>query len=212
MDAVGQMSGRDQFQQQALKMISSPQVAKAFDIRYEPDEVRDRYGRTSLGQNCLLARRLVEAGVSYVSCLSGGGWDTHVDNFRPQKELLLPRLDQAISALVTDLHDRGLDQRVLVNVMGEFGRTPRINKDAGRDHWPGAFCALFAGGGLHMGQMIGSTDAQAAFPTSQPYSPGDVLATIYHVLGIDHRQEFRDHTGRVFPILREGKPIPELVG
>jgi len=211
IDSAGQVSGMDRFQQQALKMVSSRQVAEAFDIRYEPREVRDRYGRTSLGQNCLLARRLVEAGVSYVSCLSGGGWDTHIDNFRPQKELLLPRLDQAISALVTDLHERGLDKRVLVNVMGEFGRTPRINKDAGRDHWPGTFCALFAGGGLNMGQMIGSTDAHAAFPTSQPYSPGDVLATIYHVLGIDYRQEFRDDTGRIFPILREGEPIPELV-
>lgn len=212
VDMASQFNALDRFQRQAMEMVTSPRVAEAFDISQESDEMRDRYGRTRMGQNCLLARRLVEAGVSYVSCLSGGGWDTHVDNFRPQKEVLLPRLDRAISALVSDLHERGLDKRVLVNVMGEFGRTPRINKDAGRDHWPGTFCALFAGGGLKMGQMIGATDAHAAFPTSNPYSPGDVLATIYHVLGINHRVEFPDGAGRTFPILREGAPIGELVG
>jgi len=164
-----------------------------------------------MGQNCLLARRLVEAGVSYVSCLSGGGWDTHKDNFVPQRELLLPRLDQAISAMVSDLSESGLDKRVLVNVMGEFGRTPKINQDAGRDHWPGTFCALFAGGGLNMGQMIGTTDTQAAYPTSRPYSPGSVLATIYHVLGIDYRHDFPDKIGRRYPTLPEGEPISELV-
>ena len=189
-----------------------PNVAQAFDIRQESTATRDRYGRTSMGQNLLLARRLVEAGVSFVSCLSGGGWDTHEDNFRRQKDILLPRVDQAVSALVSDLHDRGLEKRVLVNVMGEFGRTPHINKDAGRDHWPGAFCALFAGGGIRAGQMIGTTDAHAAYPTSAPFSPGDVLATIYHVLGVDVRQEFHDRSGRTFPVLREGTPISELVG
>ena len=210
-DAWGRIGATDAYYHEALDMITRPDVVRAFDIASEPESVRERYGRTSMGQNCLLARRLVEAGVSYVSCLSGGGWDTHVDNFRPQRELLLPRLDRAISALVTDLFDRGLDQRVLVNVMGEFGRTPKVNQDAGRDHWPGAFCALFAGGGLKMGQMIGTTDSHAAYPTSRPYSPGDVLATIYHVLGIDTDDTFVDHAGRPTRVLPNGQAIPELI-
>ena len=211
LDASGQLAGMDAFYRQAMEMITSPRALGAFDIAQEPDSVRERYGRSSVGQNLLLARRLVEAGVSYVSCLSGGGWDTHVDNFNIQKNVLLPRFDRALSALIADLHDRGLAEHVLVHVMGEFGRTPKINKDAGRDHWPGAFCVLMAGGGLKMGQMIGTTDRQAAYPTSKPYSPGDVLATIYHVLGIDWQQEFHDHAGRPVKILNQGTPIPELV-
>ena len=210
IDASGQVAGMDAFHQQAMDMITSSSAIRAFDIRQEPDRVRERYGRTSMGQNLLLARRLVEAGVSYVSCLSGGGWDTHVNNFGEQKNVLLPRLDQALSALILDLHERGLQKRVLVNVMGEFGRTPKINKDAGRDHWPGAFCVLMAGGGLEMGQMIGTTDRHAAYPTSKPYSPGDVLATIYHVLGINRQEEFHDHAGRPIKILGQGEPIAEL--
>ena len=210
MDASGRLIGMDAFYQQAMDLITSSSAIRAFDIRQEPESVRERYGRTSLGQNLLLARRLVEAGVSYVSCLSGGGWDTHVNNFGEQKNVLLPRLDRALSALIIDLHDRGLQKRVLVNVMGEFGRTPKINKDAGRDHWPGAFCVLMAGGGLTMGQMIGTTDRHAAYPTSKPYSPGDVLATIYRVLGIDWQDEFHDRAGRPMKILNQGQPIAEL--
>jgi hypothetical protein len=211
LDASGQITGMDAFYQQAMDLITSSNAIRAFDIEREPKQVRERYGRSSMGQNLLLARRLVEAGVSYVSCLSGGGWDTHVNNFGEQKNVLLPRLDQALSALISDLDERGLSKRVLVNVMGEFGRTPKINKDAGRDHWPGAFCVLMAGGGLQMGQMIGTTDRHGAYPTSKPYSPGDILATIYHVLGIDWRQEFHDLAGRPIKILSEGKPIAELV-
>lgn len=210
LDVSGQIAGMDAFYQQAMDLITSPNALRAFDIEQEPDRVRERYGRSSMGQNLLLARRLVESGVSYVSCLSGGGWDTHVNNFGEQKNVLLPRLDQALSALITDLYERGLHNRVLLNVMGEFGRTPKINKDAGRDHWPGAFCVLMAGGGLQMGQMIGTTDRHGAYPTSKPYSPGDVLATIYHVLGIDWQQEFHDLAGRPIKILSTGKPISEL--
>jgi hypothetical protein len=209
-DASGEIVGMDAFYQQAMSLITSTNAIRAFDIEQEPIAIRERYGRTSMGQNLLLARRLVESGVSYVSCLSGGGWDTHVNNFGEQKNVLLPRLDQALSALIIDLHERGLHNRVLVNVMGEFGRTPKINKDAGRDHWPGAFCVLMAGGGLRMGQMIGTTDRHGAFPTSKPYSPGDVLATIYHVLGIDWRHEFHDRAERPIRILSEGEPIAEL--
>ena len=211
LDASGQLAGMDAFYQQAMEMITSPAALRAFDITREPDSVRERYGRSSVGQNLLLARRLVEAGVSYVGCLSGGGWDTHVDNFREQRNVLLPRFDRALAALIGDLHERGLAQRVLVNVMGEFGRTPKINKDAGRDHWPGAFWVLMAGGGLKMGQMIGTTDRYAAYPTSKAYSPGDVLATIYHVVGIGTEREFHDHAGRPVKILGQGSPIAELV-
>ena len=211
MDNRGDLQSLDQFAREAFEMVTNERTAEAFDITREPEELRDRYGRTSIGQNCLLARRLVESGVTFVSCLSGGGWDTHADNFNLQRNVTLPRLDQAISALVTDLFERGLDRHVLVNVMGEFGRTPKINKDAGRDHWPGASFALFSGGGLQMGQMIGTTDKHAAYPTSKPFSPEDVLSTIYHVLGINHHHVLRDASQRPIPILPSGKPIPDLI-
>jgi uncharacterized protein (DUF1501 family) len=193
-------------------MITSPQTARAFAIDQESEATRERYGRSPLGQNLLLARRLVESGVTFVSCLSGGGWDTHAHNFRDLKTVLLPRLDKALSALVDDLYERGLDRDVLVNVMGEFGRTPQVNKDAGRDHWPGAGFAFFAGGGLRMGQMIGETDKLAAYPLRDACSPGDVLATVYHVLGIDSRHIFYDAAQRPIPVLPDGRPISSLVG
>ena len=211
METLGDLQSLDRFSREALEMITNTRTAEAFDITREPDGMRDRYGRTSIGQNCLLARRLVESGVTFVSCLSGGGWDTHVDNFNRQRDITLPRLDQAISALVTDVFERGLNRHVLINVMGEFGRTPKINKDAGRDHWPGASFALFSGGGLKMGQMIGTTDKHAAYPTSKPFSPEDVLSTIYHVLGINHHHVLRDASQRPIPILPSGTPIPDLV-
>jgi uncharacterized protein (DUF1501 family) len=119
-------------------------------------------------------------------------------------------MDSAISALVTDLYERGLDKRVMVIAHGEFGRTPQINKDAGRDHWPGAACVLFSGGGIRVGQMIGETDPRAAYPVTHPYSPGDVLSTVYHFLGIDYRHQFHDQSDRVFSVLNEGQPIREL--
>ena len=165
-----------------------------------------------MGQCCLLARRLVEAGVAFVSVQAGGGWDTHKDNFREQKVKLLPQFDAAVSALVTDHCERGLQDEVLVMALGEFGRTPKINKDAGRDHWPGAMSILYAGGGLKMGLTVGTTNASAEYPTSKPYTPGCVLSTMYHVLGIDHTHVFYDEAQRPLPILSEGEPIKELVG
>jgi uncharacterized protein (DUF1501 family) len=164
-----------------------------------------------MGQGCLLARRLVEAGVTFVTVLSGGNWDTHADNFNVLKNAGLPMFDRALAALVNDLYDRGLDRRVLVLVTGEFGRTPKINAHAGRDHWPGAFSVVFAGGGLRVGQVVGQTDSQAAYPLTQPYSPGDVLATVYRFLAIDPRQEFPDRSGRPIRLLSDGSPIGELV-
>ncbi|MGE3314300.1 MAG: DUF1501 domain-containing protein [Planctomycetaceae bacterium] len=211
VDLNGDLAGLDAFYQEAVEMITSDRAAKAFDIEKEDPKLRDEYGRTSIGQNCLLARRLVEAGVTYVTCLSGGGWDTHFKNFNELKDVSLPRYDRAIATLLKDLHARGLDKRVLVMAFGEFGRTPRINKEAGRDHWPGAMSVVMGGGGLKVGQMVGSTDSRAAFPATKPHTPGDVLSTMYHVMGIDPRHELRDHNGRPLPILSEGRPIADLV-
>ncbi len=152
----------------------------------------------------------MEGGATYVT-VNMGGWDTHNNNFQTLKTNNLPRYDRAIAALVEDLHERGLDRRVLVISYGEFGRTPRVNTTAGRDHWPGAMSVVFAGGGLRMGQMIGTTDSRAEYPTSRAASPQDVLATMYHVLGIDYRHEFHDGGQRPIPILNEGRPIEELI-
>lgn len=212
IDSRGDMAGYDRFYQDAFAMMTSEHTLRAFDIHQEDPRLREKYGRNDLGQSCLLARRLVEAGVSYVTIQAGGGWDTHANNFAELKNNLLPKYDRAVYALVEDLYDRGMQQDVLVMSMGEFGRTPRINGSAGRDHWPGAMCVLYAGGGLRMGQVVGSTDSKAESPTSRPYTPGCVLATMYHVLGIDYRHVFYDQAQRPLPVLNEGGPIPELVG
>jgi hypothetical protein len=212
VDTRGDIVGLDTFYRDALEMVTNTKAQRAFDIQKEPDRLRERYGRHDLGQCCLLARRLVEAGVTFVTIQAGGGWDTHGDNFKQLKTKLLPKFDQAVAALVSDLHDRGLDKDVLVMALGEFGRTPRINKDAGRDHWPGAMSILYAGGGLHMGQAIGTTNANAEYPTSKPATPGCVLSTMYHVLGIDHHHVFHDQAQRPLPILNEGEPIKDLIG
>jgi hypothetical protein len=210
-DAAAEIQALDDYSQEALRMITGRKAAEALDISREDARVRDHYGRTSIGQNCLLARRLVEAGVRYVTCMSGGGWDTHVNNFAELKNVALPRYDRAVATLVSDLHERGLFDRVLVMAFGEFGRTPSINRDAGRDHWPSAMCVLFAGGGLKVGQVIGATDSRAAFPSTMPYSPRDVLATMYHQMGIDWKDVFHDQTNRPMPILPDGQTIVELI-
>jgi hypothetical protein len=210
VDREGMLEGYDRFYRDAFQIVTSNECRNAFDMRREPERIRDRYGRDSWGQSALLARRLVEAGVTYVT-VNVGGWDTHNNNFNELKNRLLPRYDRALAALVEDLCERGMDQKVLVLAYGEFGRTPRVNSTAGRDHWPGAASVVFAGGGLRMGQAIGTTDARAEYPTSRPASPQDVLATMYHVLGIDYRHEFMDAGQRPIPILNEGRPIQELV-
>jgi Protein of unknown function (DUF1501) len=212
IDTKGDIEGLDTFYRDALEMVTNTKAQAAFDINKEPLKLRDHYGRNDLGQCCLLARRLVEAGVTFVTVQAGGGWDSHADNFKQLKTKLLPPFDAAVAALVSDLCDRGLQDDVLVMALGEFGRTPKINKDAGRDHWPGAMNVLYAGGGLKMGQAIGTTNALAEYPTSKPYTPGCVLSTMYHVLGIDHKHVFYDQAQRPLPILSEGEPIPELVG
>jgi len=211
-DRHAELAGLDKFSRDALEIVTSSRAQQAFDISREDAATRDRYGRTSVGQRCLLARRLVEAGVTFVTVLSGGEWDTHVNNFSILKNQSLPPFDCAVAALVSDLYERGLDRRVLVLVTGEFGRTPLINAQAGRDHWPGAFSVLFSGGGLRVGQVVGATDSRAMYPITRPYSPADVLATVYDFLAIDTRQEFHDHSGRPIRLLSDGEPIAELAG
>ena len=212
IDTKGDLEGLDTFYRDGLEMVTNAKAQNAFDVNRETVKLRDRYGRNDLGQSCLLARRLVEAGVTFVTVQAGGGWDSHKDNFKELSRRLLPQFDMGVAALVEDLHDRGLQNDVLVVAMGEFGRTPKINKDAGRDHWPGAMSVLYAGGGLKMGQAIGTTNALAEYPTSKPYTPGCVLSTMYHALGIDHKHVFFDQAQRPLPILSEGEPIRELVG
>ncbi len=220
IDARAEMVGMDAFTHRALDMIGSKGVSAAFDLSREPAEVHARYGgdmvckndpdrrRCWEGSKFLLARRLVEAGVPVVT-LAVGVWDTHSDHFMYQRDYV-PRLDRSLHALITDLHERGLNQEVAVVVCGEMGRSPKINKTAGRDHWPGAGFAVFAGGGLRMGQVIGATDAQGARPQTRPYTPQNLLATLYHVLGIDPAVTFRDHAGRPRYLLDEQDMIAEL--
>ncbi len=211
IDLKGDIEGIDSFYRDGLEMVTNDKAIQAFDIKQEDAALRDRYGRNDLGQSCLLARRLVEAGVTFVAVQAGGGWDTHGDNFKQLKDNLLPKYDRAVATLVQDLYDRGLQNDVLVMLFGEFGRTPRINAGAGRDHWPGAMSILYAGGGLRMGQAVGSTNDKAEYPTSKAATPGCVLATMYHALGIDYHHVFYDQARRPLPILNEGQPIDDLI-
>ena len=212
IDLHHEFEGINRFTRQAMEMVTSPRAMNAFDLSQEDPRLRESYGPFSVGQGCLLARRLVEAGVTFVTVLSGGDWDTHANNFSILKQNCLPRVDQAIAALVTDLYARGLDRRVMVIAYGEFGRTPQINKDGGRDHWPGASSVLFSGGGLKVGQVIGETDPLGAFPVTQRYSPGDILSTVYRFLNIDPQHQFQNSIqARPVPVLPEGHPIRELL-
>jgi hypothetical protein len=210
-DQSGLMEGLDAFTLKAFEMVTSPAARQAFAIGEEDASIRDLYGRHSLGQSMLLARRLVEAGVTFVT-VNAAGWDTHANNFENLKSKKLPQFDQGWSALMQDMHRRGLLQDTLILVWGEFGRTPRINNGAGRDHWPGAQSVILAGGGLRMGQAIGTTDSKAEKPRDRPISPEDILATVYHHLGIDTEQEFRNEAQRPLRILNGGQPIQELIG
>jgi hypothetical protein len=211
VDVQGVASGYDQFYTDAFEIVTSAACREAFDLEREDPRLRDRYGRDTWGQSALLARRLVEAGVTFVTLNTGFNWDTHGDNFPTLKNINLPMLDRALGTLVQDLFERGLHERVLVVVYGEFGRTPRVNATAGRDHWPGAMSVVFSGGGLKMGQVIGATDPKGEAPKLRPLRPQDVLATVYHVLGIDQHRVFQDAGQRPVPILNEGQAITELI-
>jgi hypothetical protein len=207
-DVSGTMDGLDRFAQQAYEMVTGPAAREALDLSDEDPRLRDRYGRNRLGQTCLLARRLVEAGVTFVT-LSDGNWDHHGQIFSLCRAQV-PPLDAAVATLVEDIHDRGLADRVLVLVWGEFGRTPRITGN-GRDHWPGSMFALLAGGGLKMGQVVGSTTRKGESPAERPLRPEHVIRTVYHVLGIDPNHEFRNESGRPLPILNQADVIRELI-
>ncbi len=237
-DQSGSMGAIDDFEAQALKLLTSPAAREAFDVGREPDKVRDRYGRHPWGQQCLMARRLVEAGVEIITttfdgplCGRVGNWDDHAVNHHifDALQYRLPVFDQAVSALIEDVYARGLDKRILVVVTGEFGRTPRITQVAssgggvasvaagtvqpGRDHWPNAFSQLWAGGGIETGAVIGATDKKGEQVVERLASPGDFLATIYRHLGIDAEQiTIPNLSGRPTPILSRGAPIPELKG
>lgn len=219
------LSGVDQFQRQqargraeematyyekAYSLITSPEAKRAFDIHAEPDQVRDAYGRTQLGQSALLARRLIEAGCRFVG-VDAPGWDVHYNCFPSLQTDLIPYADRAFSALINDLDERGMLDETLVVLMGEMGRTPRVNSRAGRDHWSMAQTIVFAGGGTKPGQVIGATDKHAAAPTTEPVGVDDLLFTLSQLMGIDPKKTYLGPLGRPVPIVDGGQMIRELV-
>jgi hypothetical protein len=223
VDASGQLAAVDRFHQRAWDILTSAAARDAFDLDREPAPIRERYGflppfdphasnrcgAPAWSQRILLARRLVEAGVPLVT-VDLRWWDTHVKGFESLRLGFLPRFDRAYSALVEDLDQRGLLATTLVVAWGEFGRTPRVNADAGRDHYPNVFSAALAGGPVQGGRVVGASDENGAFPRANAKTPQDVLATIYHHLGIDTAQEYRDNSGRPMRVLPSGTPIEEL--
>jgi len=204
------LAGMDQFYVQAFDILRSAKTRAAFDISREKDSVRERYGRTSVGQACLLARRLIEVGVRCVT-VDFGGWDTHKKNFKSLKEKLLPPWDTALAALLADLHERGLLESTLVWSTGEMGRTPKINKNSGRDHWGKAMSMLMAGGGIKGGLVHGKTDKTASEVTDVTGTPEDVSATALYTLGIDSHKEYHTSTGRPIQIVRDGEVIESIL-
>ncbi|WLD14815.1 DUF1501 domain-containing protein [Planctellipticum variicoloris] len=237
-DQAGELAALDEFETQAMTLLTNPTTKEAFDLSREDDRTRDRYGRNSWGQQLLLARRLVEAGVDVLTTSLSGplcgrvqNWDDHAVNHNVFEAMRFraEAYDQAVTALIEDVYERGLDKRVLVVVTGEFGRTPKISYAAstgagdasapsgtqqpGRDHWPRAFSNIWAGGGIQTGRFIGATDKRGEDVVERICGPGDFLATIYHHLGIDSATTLiRDFNGRPTPIVDHGKPIPELMG
>lgn len=203
-----QIATYDEFQKRAAEMILSPEAQASFDIEREKVETRDRYGRTTFGQSCLLARRLVEGGVTFVT-INYGGWDHHGKIFEGLDKKL-PEFDQGFSALIEDMHTRGLLDDTMVVCMGEFGRSPKVNKDAGRDHWGPAASMLFAGAGVQPGQVIGATDDTGGYVVKDPATPADVAATIYTALGISPRKQIFTPDGRPLEILDQGARIDGL--
>jgi hypothetical protein len=212
-ESIAAVRGLDTYQQKALSLLTSSETQRAFDIQAEDPRLRDRYGRTPYGQSVLLARRLVEAGVRFVTVYySPGivGWDTHSDNFPRLRDKLLPATEQTLPTLIQDLDSRGLLDETLVLWTGEFGRTPKINKTAGRDHWPQCYTLLLAGGGLKRGVVYGASDSTAAYPKDNPCTPDDISATMFYCLGIDPQTELRNHLNQPIPASR-GTPIMPLL-
>ena len=223
LDTTGQFAAQDRFQERAWDILTSTAARDAFDLDKEPKALREKYGLMpafdpkaanrcgcpNWAQRMLLARRLVEAGVRIVT-VDLRWWDTHVKGFESLREGFLPRWDRAYTALINDLEERGLLKSTLVLAWGEFGRTPKVNNDAGRDHYPNVFSAALAGGPVIGGRVVGESDAKGAFPKANPKTPQDVLATVYQHLGIDTKVNYPDNAGRPHPVLPSGKPIGEL--
>ncbi len=202
-------------QQQAFDLLLSASARRAFDLAKEPPAVRDRYGRDVLGSSVLLARRLVEAGVTFITVHTeskgAGHWDTHENNFRMLKDYLLPFLDRALAALIDELDQRGLLETTLILVTGDMGRSPRVNAKAGRDHWPQCGFCLLAGGGVKQGYVHGASDKSGGYPAAHPVSPGDLCATVYQLLGIDPETTVPDRAGRPMSITHGGEPIRHVI-
>jgi uncharacterized protein (DUF1501 family) len=209
-EAADITAGLDKFQQQALDILRSDKTKKAFDLAKEPQPLRERYGTDPFGQGALAARRLVEAGVRFVT-IGTGGWDTHGQNFTRLKNNLLPPVDRVVSALISDLEEKGLLSSTIVYLAGEFNRTPRINRNAGRDHWGRSLAVVLAGGGFQRGYAHGTTDAQGMVPALEPCTPDDVCATMFHLLGLEPHQELTTQTGRPIALFREGKILAKLL-
>lgn len=215
-DQSGAMASLDKFQHEALDMVLGKEARVAFDLDKEDPRTADRYGKSAWGRYTMMARRLVESGVTFVT-VDMPHWDDHA-NIKESHGMKLRPMDQAVGALLEDLQQRGLLDETLVIVMGEFSRTPRLNNGLpgqssvpGRDHWGNAISVMMAGGGIKGGQFVGATNSKGEHPVDRPLRPFDILATVYHVLGIDYTQTFLDHTGRPVPILGEGEPIRELI-
>ena len=206
-DRSGLMKGLDSFEQQAFSLVLS-RSQQAFDLKYEDPRAVARYGG-GLGQQMLRARRLCEAGVGFVT-LSYGGWDMH-SKIKDNLTKRCPQLDQAIAALVEDINQRSMEKNILLVISGEFGRTPKVNKNSGRDHWAPLTTLALAGGGLKMGQAVGESAAKVDVPKTNPIRPQDLMATVFHSLGIDRHTQFVNQAGRPVYMVESGKPIAELV-
>lgn len=207
------LDGLGRFSEQAHSIITSKRAREAFDVSQEAESFRNKFSEHPFAQSCLLASRLVEAGVGFVT-VTLGGWDTHRDNFTALKDRNLPALDQGLSALFTGLAEKGLLDSTAVFVTGEFGRTPKINdrtEEGGRDHYPRCMFMLMAGGGIQGGQVVGESDEKATLPKNEAITPDDAAATFYQALGIDHTKEYHTDTGRPITIVRDGTPIKELI-
>ena len=236
IDGSGMMQAMDSFNTRAMGLLTSSRTREAFDLTQEPEHVKQRYGKHAWGMRALLARRLVEAGCSFVTLVMENpyqsgvpslkqgvyNWDSHAVNCHiwEDAQVRFPIYDQAVTALIEDMYSRGIDKKTLLVVTGEFGRTPRVENSIGtqtgvmqpgRDHWPSSMSLIVSGGGLRMGQVIGSTNKKGEVPKDRPLIPGDLWATVYNHLGIDPDQSFLDHGGRPTPFLSEGTPIAELV-
>jgi uncharacterized protein (DUF1501 family) len=218
MNETAEHSSLDAYSAQALKMILTPAVRDAFDLSKESDQTKERYGKDAVGQSALLARRLIEAGSRFVTAAGyhSNSWDTHSDNDKGHKDRLAPTLDRTLPALVEDLEQRGLLETTLVVAMGEFGRTPLINANLGRDHWPNCWSLALSGGGIKMGQVVGASDEKGYNVTDRVVTMGDLYATIYKALGIDWTKEYMSPIGRPLKIANSlddqtGEPVNELL-